>query len=79
MAVLKAMKCYQANFNFSTTPKEIVMQVKADGVPAEPVPFVYQGRGSHTPFRPAEPGESGFAGEIELNVNLKLHPDNAGD
>ena len=53
--------------------------MKADGVPSSPVPFVYQGRGAATPFRPAEPGENGFAGEIELNVNLKLHPDNAGD
>ncbi|MBR7144392.1 MAG: hypothetical protein IKD10_05565 [Lentisphaeria bacterium] len=79
LAILNAMKCYQANFDFSTTPEEIVMNMKADGVPSSPVPFVYQGRGAATPFRPAEPGENGFAGEIELNVNLKLHPDNAGD
>ena len=78
MAILSAMKCYQANFNFSTAPEEIVMNLKAEGVPAEPVPFVYQGRGASTPFRPTEPGENGFTGEIELNVNLKLHPDNSG-
>ncbi len=78
IAVLKAMKCYQANFNFSTAPGEVSMLVKAEGVPAEPVPFVYQGRSGNTPFRAAEPGERGFAGEIELNVNLKLHPDEPG-
>ena len=74
LAILNAMKCYQANFNFSTSPEEIVMQLKAEGTPAEPVPFVYQGRSGSSPFRPAEPGEAGFSGEIELNVNLKLHP-----
>ena len=74
MAILNAMKCYQANFNFSTSPEEIVMQLKAEGTPAEPVPFVYQGRSGSSPFRPANPGEDGFSGEIELNVNLKLHP-----
>ncbi len=74
MAILNAMKCYQANFNFSTSPEEIVMQLKAEGTPAEPVPFVYQGRSGSSPFRPANPGEAGFSGEIELNVNLKLHP-----
>jgi hypothetical protein len=78
LAVLNAMKCYQANFNLATQPDGILLQLKADGVPAEPVPFVYQGRGSRTPFRPAEPGENGFAGEIELNVNLKLHPNQPG-
>ena len=75
IAILNAMKCYQANFNFSTTPDAITMKVKAEGTPASPIPFVYQGRGGRTPFRRAEPGENGFAGEIELNVNLKLHPD----
>ena len=78
MAVLNAMKCYQENFIFSSTREEIVMSLKAEGVPASPVPFVYQGRGADTPFRPATPGENGFAGEIELNVNLKLHRDNTG-
>ena len=68
----------QANFIFSSTREEIVMSLKAEGVPASPVPFVYQGRGADTPFRPATPGENGFAGEIELNVNLKLHRDNTG-
>ena len=53
------------------------MQVKADGTPAEGVPFVYQGRGK-SPFRPAQAGEKGFDGEIELNINLKLRPDKTG-
>ena len=77
LAVLKAMKCTQTQFTFTTDSSEVNMRVKADGTPAEPVPFVYQGRG-RTPFRPAQPGEKGFDGEIELNINLKLRPDNTG-
>lgn len=76
MAVLKAMKTTQTQFDFTSEPNEIAMQVKAEGTPAEPIPFVYTG--SNPPFRPAEPGEEGFDGEIELNINLKLRPDLPG-
>lgn len=74
LAILQSMKCYRGEFDLSAGPDIIEMRVKADGAPARAVPFVYQGRGGSTPFRPAQPGEEGFDGELELNVNLKLHP-----
>lgn len=74
LAVLRSMKCYLGNFSLKTSADEITMLLKAEGVPSEPVPFVYQGRNGKTPFRNATPGEKGFDGELELNVNLKLHP-----
>ena len=74
LAILQSMKCYRGEFDISAEPSIIEMRVKADGAPARAVPFVYQGRGGSTPFRPAQPGENGFDGEVELNVNLKLHP-----
>jgi hypothetical protein len=76
MAALKAMKTTQTQFDFTAEPSEIAMQVKAEGTPAEPIPFVYTG--GNPPFRPAEPGEEGFDGEIELNINLKLRPEQPG-
>ena len=76
MAALKAMKTTQTQFDFTADPSEIAMQVKAEGTPAEPIPFVYTG--GNPPFRPAEPGEEGFDGEIELNINLKLRPEQPG-
>ena len=76
MAVLKAMKTTQTQFDFTAEPSEIAMQVKAEGTPAEPIAFVYTG--GNPPFRPAEPGEEGFDGEIELNINLKLRPELPG-
>jgi hypothetical protein len=76
MAVLKAMKTTQTQFDFTAEPSEIAVQVKAEGTPAEPIPFVYTG--GNPPFRPAEPGEEGFDGEIELNINLKLRPELPG-
>ena len=78
MAVLKAMKSYSSTFQIQSDPQEISVHIKAEGVPAEPVPFVYQGSRSGSPFRPAAPGEHGFDGELELNVNLKMHPASTG-
>ena len=78
LAILRAMKCTRSDFAITTTSGEVNMQLKAEGTPAAPVPFVYQGRRAATPFRPALPGEQGFDGEIELNVNLKLHPEKPG-
>ena len=76
MAALKAFKTTQTQFDFTANTSEIAMQVKAEGTPAEPIDFVYTG--SNPPFRPAEPGEKGFDGEIELNINLKLRPELPG-
>ena len=78
LAVLKAMKCYRTLFEFSTSNVESSLNIKAEGVPAQPVPFVYQGNINGTPFRPAEPGEQGFDGELEMNVKLKIHPAEPG-
>ena len=78
LAVLSAMNCHSSQFDFSLLPGEVSVKIQADGVPAAPVPFVYQGRSGNSPFRPATPGERGFDGEVELNLNLKYHPSDPG-
>ncbi len=78
LAVLRSMKCNSAKFSVTADPAVVNMRIKAEGAPAAAVPFVYQGRGAGSPFRKVRPGEHGFDGEIELNVNLKLHPENPG-
>jgi hypothetical protein len=59
-------------------PGVVDFKISADGHPSKPVPFVYQGSSHGSPFRPAEPGEAGFINELELNVNLKMHPEDPG-
>ena len=54
------------------------MALKTEGVPSRPVPFVYQGSRAREPFRRAEPGEAGFYQELELNINIKQHPEDPG-
>ncbi len=73
LAVLREMRCSAAQFDFTDRNGELAMKIKAEGVPAKPVPFVYQGSGGSSPFRAALPGENGFDGELELIVNLKLN------
>lgn len=75
LAVLRAMRCVSAQFDFSHQDGDLIMKIRADGVPNAPVPFVYQGKDAPSPFRPATFGEDGFDGELELLVNLKLNAD----
>ncbi len=78
LAVLRAMNCTSSVFDLAINPGELKLKITADGTPAKPVPFVYQGRGHRSPFRPADPGEPGFDGELELKINLNLHPEDPG-
>jgi hypothetical protein len=78
LAVLQSIKSYKTEFTFSLIPGEAAVALKADGAPSRPVPFVYQGSQAKIPFRPAEPGEIGFYQELELNVNIKQHPEDPG-
>ncbi len=79
LAVLRAMRCTSAQFDFADRDGALRMKIKADGVPDAPVPFVYQGKDAASPFRPASSGEEGFSGELELLVDLKLNADKAPD
>ena len=79
LAVLKAMRCTSAQFDFEEEDHMLQMRIKADGAPAAPVPFVYQGHQAEAPFRNAKPGENGFDGELELTVDLKLNLSQEGE
>ena len=78
LAVLSNMRSNRSAFKFSLKPGVVDFKISADGYPAQPIPFVYQGSSHGSPFRPAEPGDAGFINELELNVNLKMHPEDPG-
>jgi len=78
LAVLQSLRSSKSSFVFSILPGETSMALKTEGVPSRPVPFVYQGSRAREPFRRAEPGEAGFYQELELNINIKQHPEDPG-
>ena len=78
LAVFKNMICNRARFVLTMLPGDFSVKVNAEGFPAAPVPFVFQGSQAKQPFRPTEPGETGFAGELELNMNFSFASEDPG-
>jgi len=78
LAVFKNMICNRARFVLTMLPGDFSIKVNAEGFPAAPVPFVFQGSQAKQPFRPTEPGETGFAGELELNMNFSFASEDPG-
>ena len=66
--VISALLLLCMLLSFALIPNTIPLRISAIG----------EYTGSNPPFRPAEPGEKGFDGEIELNINLKLRPELPG-